>query len=287
MLPKCIWITPGNLDGIGLEITVKAIEHLRVVNHLNKDLALIVLSHESDRWAWPRLQSLKPKMQDQIHPPEAGGFYVVKAPARPAYWVEVVAQLCFSEPRRHMLITGPLDKAQFLQEGYQVMGHTGLLAQVAQLTKDDLFMYFLGSSFDVVLLTDHVPLSDVSLQLAAERLKSRLCQLHRSLRGLPHPLRTRIKKLKLLGLNPHAGDGGLISSWENEVLLPAWRSLEPWPWPWEGPLPSDSAFTQQDFKASHPLYIAHYHDQGLIPFKLVHGSPERIPPWVYPSYVYR
>ena len=271
MLPTCLWITTGTLNGIGLEITIKAIQHLQAANELNSDHALIVVTNDADRWAWSKLAEIRPQFLWSYQPPPAAGIYVLNAPPHPAQWVESVAKICLKEPQRNILITGPLDKQQFLKDGYQVMGHTGLLAQVTHLKKDDLFMYFLGATFDVVLLTDHIPLTQVSDKLSAHHLEKRLNQLHGYLTQLPFVIKNRIKQIRFLGLNPHAGDDGLISPWDAQTLLPLIESLAPWPWPWQGPLPPDSAFIDKDLFHLHPLFIAHYHDQGLIPFKLQHG----------------
>jgi 4-hydroxythreonine-4-phosphate dehydrogenase len=172
-------------------------------------------------------------------------------------WVEWAARACL-DGRASALVTGPLSKGLIAQCGMSDIGHTEILKRVSKIK--NVYMLFLGSDFNVVLLTGHIPLSRVSRAVRLAELDN-LLKLLQSRRLLnPHPA-------ALLGLNPHAGDGGLLGreelTWMNAYVKKHKKYLI-------GPLPADSAFCEAVWKKTS-IYIALYHDQGLIPFKLHHG----------------
>lgn len=164
------------------------------------------------------------------------------------------------------LVTAPIDKKVAQAEGLTTPGHTEYLAQRAG--SDDFAMAMLGPRLRVVLATIHLPLSEVPRRLdevAIVRAGSLLLRALMSDFGMPHP------RVALLGLNPHAGEGGLLGHEDESIVRPAAHILaQAFPEASiSGPLPADTAFPLHA-RGHFDGIVAMYHDQGLCPFKLMH-----------------
>ncbi len=158
--------------------------------------------------------------------------------------------------------TGPIHKEAFALAGLPWRGHTELLAHLTGA--DEVAMMFYSSRLCVVLATVHVPLSAVPRLLTRQRVEATLALTAAELPrfGIPVP------RLGLAGLNPHAGEGGLLGSEEQDVLAPAVASARARGLDVTGPLPADTVF-RQAVDGRFDAVVACYHDQGLIPVKLV------------------
>ena len=160
------------------------------------------------------------------------------------------------------LVTGPLSKDHFAHP--KINGHTSYLKN--RFKNDDLFMTFLGSIYHCLLLTDHLPLLKLTEDLIDARLKKAL----KLLPTLKETLGLK-KPIGVLGLNPHAGENGLIGEEESRTHKKRVENLSDIDiGNIAGPLSGDGFFSVEDYK-KYSLIIANYHDQGLIPFKLIHG----------------
>ena len=184
----------------------------------------------------------------------------IKGGKAPGDWVEEASRLCLSR-ELSALITGPVSKAAMGQNRLRALSQTHLMKILSQ--KEDVFMAFLGDFFHVLLYSDHIPLQ--SLSLDPKKLKRFLNLALKARDLLPSPRRR--KPLGLLGLNPHAGEGGLIGTEEREILIPLLKSFSKKEI--EGPLSPDGAFLKKNW-SRYSFYAALYHDQGLIPFKALH-----------------
>lgn len=165
------------------------------------------------------------------------------------------AQLCDA------LITGPVHKAIIAESGVPFSGHTEFLAQ--QTNVKDVLMTFLAPNLVVSLVTTHCALTEVSTLLTPLRLKKAIEQLHHHLihsLHIPHP------KIAVCGLNPHAGENGLLGQEENTLLIPIIHEFQEKGWLLQGPLPADTVFTPPHRQAADAI-LAMYHDQGLAPLK--------------------
>ena len=129
-------------------------------------------------------------------------------------------------------------------------------------------MGFVGNKFNVVLATGHIPLSAVAQDLTVDKIIG-ACRAAFDLRA-QLPVRRRKLPIGLLGLNPHAGDGGIISTEEGSIFSVALERLAAMQIPVVGPLVPDAAFLKEAW-SKYSSYVACYHDQGLIPFKAIHG----------------
>ena len=173
-----------------------------------------------------------------------------------AHWVVEASQLCLKKDFSS-LVTGPLSKVLIKSSGFSFVGHTGAFRKL--IPKSDLHMAFVGKNFNVLLASDHLPLQDVSRFLNKKNILTAI----KSARELKTMLGLS-KKMAILGLNPHAGENGLLGSFEKKLLAHLPKDIE-------GPLVPDAAFLKKNWK-KYSVFICLYHDQGLIPFKLVHGQ---------------
>ena len=262
-----ISITTGDIDGIGTEVTAKALTQIgpdpkvryilcRSVHcpqsHLNilkEKFHLIPVNHWTEALAHDSLP--------------AGSLIDFAMKPNPTGWFEEATNLCLDN-KIDGIVTAPLSKTEMMNSPFPFLGHTELLK--SKWASSRLFMLFVGQKFNVLLTTMHIPLSDVSMSLTKELLVEALLHAHQFGSSLPS---LREKPIGLLGLNPHAGENNLIGRFESEVLLPALKEIPHIPV--EGPLVPDAAFLPKNWDR-YCVYVCLYHDQGLIPFKTVHGQ---------------
>ncbi|MCB0407711.1 MAG: 4-hydroxythreonine-4-phosphate dehydrogenase PdxA, partial [Bdellovibrionales bacterium] len=252
-----VLITTGDTNGIGLEISLKALHQLKP----KKNVQFVLITSKKNKvpkhlgkFITSQVKNLKEvtslNSSQNIIP-------LLKLSSPPRAWVEKAAQYCLEDPSHRCLVTAPMSKSSFGE------GHTEILKRVSK--QPQLKMGFIGKHFNLVLGTTHIPLdrvaSSLSKKLVAESLDAALF-----LNSLCHSLH----EIKILGLNPHNGEGGAISSFDKKLF--AWIqsharsrnhvfSTKPFVVP-------DTAFI--DVK-KNTTYLAWYHDQGLIPFKMAHG----------------
>jgi 4-hydroxythreonine-4-phosphate dehydrogenase len=159
------------------------------------------------------------------------------------------------------LVTAPLDKGTVAQSQAGFTGHTGYLAQAFGVK--EYAMLLISEDLRVALATEHVPLTELKEHLSEEGIYRKIKILHQSLRedfGLIKP------KIAVLGLNPHAGDGGLLGKEEQDLIKPAVAKAFSTEKLVYGPYPADGFFGSGQYKQFDAV-LAMYHDQGLIPFK--------------------
>ena len=173
-----------------------------------------------------------------------------------AEWVLSAAKACIKKDF-DSLATGPLSKVLVKNSGLNFMGHTGAFRML--LPKSKLHMAFVGNKFNVLLASDHLPLSEVPSFLNKKNILSALA----SAKKFKHLLRSR-KKIAILGLNPHAGEQGMLGSFEKKVLKRLPSDVI-------GPLVPDAAFLKSNW-GKFSVFVCMYHDQGLVPFKMIHGQ---------------
>jgi 4-hydroxythreonine-4-phosphate dehydrogenase len=161
------------------------------------------------------------------------------------------------------LVTGPIDKHAVHSTDFPFAGHTEFLTQHFGATES--LMLMVGESLRVGLVTEHVAIKDVAQYITREKVESKLRILEQSLRkdfGISKP------RIAVLGLNPHAGDSGLIGQEEEQVLKPLISDFRNKGKLVYGPFSPDGFFaTGQHVK--YDAVLAMYHDQGLIPFKSI------------------
>jgi 4-hydroxythreonine-4-phosphate dehydrogenase len=160
------------------------------------------------------------------------------------------------------IATAPINKEAFAEAGIPWPGHTDLLAHLTGARR--VAMMFYADTLRVVLATVHVPLRDVPAMLTQARLEDTIELTAAELPRFGHPS----PRLAVAGLNPHAGEHGLFGAEEDEALRPAIAACAARGIDVRGPFPADTLFNRA-MKGEFDAVVACYHDQGLIPVKLV------------------
>ena len=274
--PLKIIITSGDRDGVGLEVTLKALVIIgpqpsarflitaeasayrllgrtALFKNLNNKFRPVELLDVPMSIAYKVLTDLKP---NEIAVLISSG----KQQRLEAKWVLEAAELAYS---KHIsaLVTGPVSKERFNALIPGCRGHTALLASVSGKT---VFQGYIGPNMAVVLATDHVAVKDIERMATAKRLRGAseaVLQLRKLL-----PAKRRRRPVAWLGLNPHSGEDGLIGRFEQRV-----HSRKLLPRSFGRPVPADTAFSPKALDSTS-VYLSLYHDQGLIPFKMLHGQ---------------
>ncbi len=171
-------------------------------------------------------------------------------------------QLCLNK-HAHALVTAPISKESIQLAGYKVPGHTEYLME--QTGAEDVVMMLSGRGLNICLLTTHLPLKSVVYHINKTIFISKIriiCNHFNTYKS------DRKLKIAVLGINPHAGDGGVLGYEEQEIIEPVFESFHNDPTvELTGPFPADAFFGRKQF-LKYDVVLATYHDQGLIPFKL-------------------
>jgi len=236
-----IAVTVGDPSGIGPEISLKAAADSRVqgVCHVR----LYGPQTEAELGAYP-----------------AG---VVDARSGRAAHDAIVAAVADARTGKvAALATAPINKAAFAAAGFPWRGHTDLLAELCGV--DQAAMMFWSERLRVVLATVHVPLREVPLVLTTASLIRTIRLTAKSMPrfGIASP------RIAVAGLNPHAGEDGLLGTEDRDVIAPAVRAAIGEGWQVSGPFPADTLFVRAA-RGEFDVVIAAYHDQGLVPVKLI------------------
>jgi len=179
------------------------------------------------------------------------------------HYIEVAADLAVQK-RIAAMVTCPINKTAMQLAGAPYNGHTELLAE--RTKSEDYAMMFAGDRLRVVLATIHVPLRDVPSILSKRKIL-RIIKL--TWQTLQERFGIKTPRIAVAGLNPHAGEGGMFGNEEKNIIAPAVAQARNEGIDVIGPLPSDALFYHA-VKGRYDIVVSMYHDQGLIPFKLIH-----------------
>lgn len=268
-----IALTTGDVGGVGLEVSAKALASVSA--QIKKEKVLFFLFRKFDQEKkQPQYFKLLDKKFTRLSfnsLDAALGFlssiqYLEQLPKNTlidlclkeseAFWVYLATLAC-KYNLLHSLVTGPLSKTASVKLPNKPIGHTGIFRQV--FPKNKMHMAFVGQHFNVLLATDHIAFSSVEKYLVRSDLKSSLL----AALNLKDLLKSK-KPVGVLGLSPHSGEKGLIGQFEQKYLKKLAKNIE-------GPLVPDAAFLKKNW-SKYSLYLCLYHDQGLIPFKMQHGQ---------------
>lgn len=164
------------------------------------------------------------------------------------------------------LVTAPVSKAQLKQVGFTHPGQTEFVAERCGVSRDNIVMMLAGPSLRVVPLTIHVPFTEVPDALTPALIRSRA---HATARGLKRLFGIDNPRLAMAGLNPHAGEDGLLGREEIDVIMPVLETLREEGLDIVGPLAADGMFHARA-RESYDAALCCYHDQALIPIKALH-----------------
>ena len=249
-----IAITTGDPNGIGAEITIKALNKL----DLPEDRVLLV-SNKKILDFYGRLnrnyEIIEIPYQARILPgqidKDAGEFSF-----------KSVKKACEIKPRA--IVTAPVAKNALYLAGYKFNGQTEILQKYLAHDNQLAEMLFVAGNFRVLLLTRHVALKDIQLtkSMVVEKVLN-LKDFFVEKLGIIEP------KFALCGFNPHAGEDGILGREEIDILIPAAEELQAKGVNITNPLPADTLFIKA---LKYDCCIANYHDQGLIPIKTIAGD---------------
>jgi 4-hydroxythreonine-4-phosphate dehydrogenase len=235
-----IAITTGDPAGIGPEIALKAAAHPDV------------------------LSVCEPVIYGPSSEDELAGFVPARVSPEAGLAAYQAIVRAVEDARRgdvQAIATAPINKESFAAAGLPWKGHTDLLAHLTGAPHG--VMMFHADSLRVVLATVHIPLSEVPRALTRELLESVIRITAAGLPRFGHPS----ARLAMAGLNPHAGEHGLLGSEERDILEPAIRACVESGVNITGPFPADTVFLRA-MRGEFDAVIACYHDQGLIPVKM-------------------
>jgi 4-hydroxythreonine-4-phosphate dehydrogenase len=161
-----------------------------------------------------------------------------------------------------VVVTAPINKDNIQSEHFSFPGHTEYLAQ--RFKTNNYVMLMVSETMKVGVVTTHMPLSEVPKNITKEAVLSKLRIISKSLQ---QDFLITKPRIAVFGLNPHAGDNGLLGNEENDVILPAILQAKKEGIIALGPYPADGFFGSEDYRKFDAI-LAMYHDQGLIPFKM-------------------
>lgn len=265
----------GDLNGIGIEIIIKTLSDNRltelctpVVFASNKSINFYKKSVSDGNFNYQAVrdfQRLSPKTvnvfscwEDEVsitpgQLTDVGGSYAIIS------LTEAVKAL--KEKQIDALVTAPIHKKNVQSEAFPYTGHTPYLK--AAFEANDVVMFMVADNIKVALVTEHISVAEVAQHITREAIVSKLKLMNQSLKkdfGIDKP------KIAVLGLNPHAGDEGLIGKEEEEIIKPAIKEAKQSDVFCFGPYSSDAFFARGQHEKFDGV-LAMYHDQGLIPFK--------------------
>lgn len=271
-----IGITSGDLNGVGLEVVLKALSD----NRLLEMCTPVVYASEASIKFNMKMLDINPisfyKIK-RINEAKHNKFNLVKVwddeakiefgiPDKEAgqfAWLSLKTAVAdLKENKIDALVTAPIDKSSIQSDEFDFPGHTEYLQTEAGA--EESLMFMLGESTKIGVVTNHIPVGEITKELTAEKILKKISLMNKSLKedfGINRP------KIAVLGLNPHAGDNGLLGKEEEKVISPAIQQAKTIDILAFGPFPADGFFGNASY--SHfDAVLAMYHDQGLIPAKI-------------------
>jgi 4-hydroxythreonine-4-phosphate dehydrogenase len=277
-----IGFTCGDINGIGVELIIKTLSDNRIldlctpivfannklINFYRKCVPDVnfnfATAKDSSRLSpkqinvyncWEEDVAITPGLMNDV-----GGKYAIAS--------LTIAAEALKAGKLHGLVTAPIHKKNIQSDNFRFAGHTPYLKHLFGVP--DVAMFLVATNMRVALLTEHLPVREIAEQVTRDNIINKLTIINNSLKkdfGITKP------RIAVLGLNPHAGDEGLIGKEETEIIKPAVtearKSKDIFCF---GPYSADAFFARGQHEKFDGV-LAMYHDQGLIPFKsLAHGE---------------
>ena len=272
-----VGITHGDVNGVGYEILLKAFSdarilelfhpivygssksasyHRKVLNNDTVNFHIISKVEESHEGKFNLVNCVRDEIKIELGSPSAEA-------GESAYTALDIACRDLTHGKIDLLVTLPINKDSIQNDRFHFPGHTEFLEERFAKNGEKALMIMATETMRVALVTTHVPISQVPSMLSKELIMEKLRTLDRTLK---RDFRVENPRIAVLGLNPHAGENGLLGKEENEIIAPAVKEAQD---EWilcAGPFPADGFFGSGRFKEFDAI-LAMYHDQGLIPFK--------------------
>ncbi|WP_316817892.1 4-hydroxythreonine-4-phosphate dehydrogenase PdxA [Pedobacter nyackensis] len=272
-----IGISIGDINGIGLEVILKTLSHNSILDYCTPivyghtkvasyhrkalglmDFAFNVINDPST--ANPKKANLINCWEEDVKidlgtSNETGGKYALLSLQK--------ATDALLKGEIDALVTAPINKHNIQSENFKFPGHTEFLQE--QSNSADVLMFMISEDIRVGVVTGHIPVKDIAQSITKEKIVKKLVMMNESLKKdfwIEKP------KIAVLGLNPHAGDNGLLGNEEADIIVPAIQEAFDKGVICFGPYPADGFFGNGSHKQFDAV-LAMYHDQGLIPFKTI------------------
>jgi 4-hydroxythreonine-4-phosphate dehydrogenase len=272
-----VGITIGDINGIGPEVIIKALENNHILNQVtpviyasSKIISFYKKALDLPDFSFNQIKSLDNVLHKKVNlincweenvditpgeSTEAGGKYAFISLER--------ATKDVTSGHLAAIVTAPINKHNIQNENFDFPGHTEYLTDI--VGKSESLMFLVNEQLRVGVVTGHIQLKDVAAAVTAEKIQVKLDLMIKSLKKDFGKLKP---KIAILGLNPHAGEEGLLGQEENEIIKPLIEQNRSKGNLVFGPFPSDGFFGARE-QNKYDGILAMYHDQGLIPFKSI------------------
>lgn len=270
-----IGISIGDINGVGLEVILKTLNNKNILDMCTPIIygsSKVVSYHKNivglEDLHFQSINSPHKAFHGKVNvvncwtenvnitigePSDAGGQYAVKSLA--------AATQDLKEGSIDALVTAPIHKKGMQNVGFQFAGHTEYLTK--ELGGKESLMLMVSGDLRVGVVTNHLPLREVAGAITKQKIVDKIKILNSTLKkdfGIERPA------IALLGLNPHAGDGGMIGEEEEKIIRPVVIECKKRGLIANGPFPADGFFGSGQYR-KFDAALAMYHDQGLVPFK--------------------
>jgi 4-phospho-D-threonate 3-dehydrogenase / 4-phospho-D-erythronate 3-dehydrogenase len=268
-----VGISIGDLNGIGSEVVLKTFEdarmlelctpvifaNVKMLSFLRKSFESTAVLHGIDKLdqivpgkinvfnVWRENFNLEFGLANDIV-----GSYAIKS--------FVAATKALKDGLIDVLVTAPINKYNIQSEDFKFPGHTDYLNQELE---GEALMLMVNDNLRIGLLTDHIPVAEISNHLTEKLIRQKIATVKQS---LIQDFKIAKPKIAVLGLNPHCGDNGVIGKEDDEMIRPTIKKLFEEGTFVFGPYAADSFFGNKSHE-NFDAIIACYHDQGLVPFK--------------------
>ncbi|HKK87379.1 MAG TPA: 4-hydroxythreonine-4-phosphate dehydrogenase PdxA [Saprospiraceae bacterium] len=271
-----VGITCGDINGIGMEVIIKALNDTRLLNHsipIIYGSSKIISYHknivEPENFRSQNIKEASQASDDRINIlncwNEAVNIQLGEATRESGSYAAMALEACTNDAldgKIDCMVTAPINKHAMSLAGFRYIGHTEYLRDRCQV--EQVLMMMCSEEMKVSLSSGHIPVQNVSSVSSKEKLISQIKLLNSTLRmdhGIDKP------RIAVLGIQPHAGDNGAIGDEDERITKPAVAELKKEGELVFGPYPADGFFGSLSYKKFDAIMAA-YHDQGLIPFKM-------------------
>lgn len=269
-------VSIGDPNGIGLEIIIKAFLDQKTLNEFiaivysNVEIIEFHLAHLKLDLEINLIKSISESLNGKLNVFEisSSNFKVDFGKSNIqsgdiAFRSLITASKHIIENKIDCLVTAPIDKNTIQSKNFKFNGHTEYLTKISN--KNNSLMLMVHQNLKVGVVTNHLSIAQVAEAISIELILTKIAILEKSLKN---DFNIKTPKIALLGLNPHAGDGGIIGIEEITIIKPAIKIANEKKFRVFGPFPADGFFASEKHKEFDAV-LGMYHDQGLIPFKIL------------------
>jgi len=270
-----VGITIGDPNGIGIEIILKSLTNFSLFHECNfiiyASTGLIEKQKQHFQIDTPPLKKIDSEedlSDNQINIKEvfSNSQFNFGEPDKELSALGILslkeATKAIKDKKIDVLVTAPINKDLSFSESFKYTGHTDFLKNYFRISP---LMLMISKELKIALLTDHIPIKDVSNAINQDIVEQKIKALETS---LINDFQIKKPKIAVLAVNPHSGDNGVIGNEDQSIITPAINSFKGTTSSINGPFSADTFFVNENYKKYDGI-IASYHDQGLIPFKTI------------------